>query len=69
MSYSKWSDKVKNNIVKKCSCGRTFTETEWQRLKYVGVQEVPPDMGRPLELRNCLCDSTLSRPIDVVRSK
>lgn len=40
-----------------CSCGKSFTATEWCLLPLVGVQRMP---GESLELRNCSCGSTIS---------
>lgn len=40
-------------------CGSVLTEEEWARLPYVGVQDLGD--GRPLELRNHGCGSTVSR--------
>jgi hypothetical protein len=46
---------------KTCACGHIISEIEWETLRYVGVQKVPPAFGMPdLELRNCVCGSTLS---------
>lgn len=46
-------------VVKMCACWRTYTREQWQALKYVG--QVPAFEDLPtLELRNCLCGSTIS---------
>lgn len=42
-----------------CSCGRSYNKAEWLKLEYVGLHRDPypyPD----LELRNCICGSTIS---------
>lgn len=46
---------------KTCSCGRDFTKKEWQKLKFVGVQDtVDEEHFYRLELRNCpTCRSTI----------
>jgi hypothetical protein len=50
---------------KKCSCGLSHTEEDWEKLTYVGVQKGLQDAGVPdLELRNCRkCGSTIAQPI------
>lgn len=52
-----------SKIINRCSCGRSFTSSEWRKLAVVGIQEVPPLVRdgapeEPLELRNCVCGST-----------
>jgi hypothetical protein len=42
--------------VKVCGCGRPYTAAGWARLPRVGVQD---DGVERLELRNCLCGSTI----------
>ncbi len=52
-----------NDIIKKCSCGRTYTEAQWKKLKKIGEQKTEADEFGPaelLELRNCPCTSTLA---------
>ena len=39
-------------------CGAVYTRGAWERLKLLGSQE--DDEGRVLELRDCVCRSTLS---------
>lgn len=46
------------NFPKKCSCGRSYSEARWKMLPYVGTQEYP--WGEVQELRNCVCNSTMS---------
>jgi len=43
--------------IKECACGRVFTADEWGLLEYVG--EIVDDV-ESLELRNCICGSTLA---------
>jgi len=50
----------KNKTLKCSCCGATFSRSEWDGLSYVGIQEFP---GVRLELRNCMCNSTLSREL------
>lgn len=47
---------------KSCSCGAKITDDEWEKLKYVGIQQGVPQHAIPdLELRNCSrCGSTLA---------
>lgn len=56
---------------KTCSCGKVYTEEEWEELEYLGVQKTPPMLSMPdFELRNCrCCDSTMAItvPNDFVR--
>jgi CheY-like chemotaxis protein len=42
---------------RKCSCGRAWLRAPWCELVYVGTFEVE---GSTLELRQCLCGSTIS---------
>lgn len=44
----------------RCLCGQFFTEAEWKRRPYRGLQEC--GNGKFLELRDCTCGSTLSIP-------
>lgn len=61
--------------MKTCStCGRRHTPSDWAALQLIGVQRIEADDEGPaetLELRNCVCGSTLAitqgdrpRPID-----
>ncbi len=48
--------------MKTCKCGRSYTEAEWRKLDFRGFMDdldVNPD-GRRLELRDCLCGSTIA---------
>lgn len=50
---------------KKCSCGVELSETDWESMKYVGIQRASAfgDYS-DLELRNCAnCMSTLAIPV------
>jgi hypothetical protein len=49
-------------IKKTCSCGRTFTPTQWRALPLVGIQQL--DGGVFTDMRNCPdpCGSTLLGP-------
>ena len=55
---------------KKCSCGLPYTEDDWEKWHYCGVQKVPPEFGMPdMELRTCpSCGSTMAVavPNDIV---
>ena len=44
-------------MIKVCSCGRQYSSGTWKLLPYVGEQD---DGVERLELRNCVCRSTLS---------
>lgn len=53
-------------IVKVCSCGRGYTQKGWEKLRLVGRMHVPADEGEPayeLEMRDCVCRSTISREV------
>jgi len=43
-----------------CKCGRAHIPIDWVMLDYIGTQ--PDGDGGLLELRNCLCGSTISIP-------
>jgi|GEM_PF-3635552 len=47
-------------IVKECLCGATYTQEEWDELRYVG--DMSDSEGGVLELRDCRppCPSTLA---------
>jgi len=44
-------------IVKRCACGRTFTDHEWSLLQFLGTMV---DEVESIELRNCPCGSTIA---------
>ena len=49
-------------IIKHCACGRVLDEAAWRELRLVGGMD-PEDDERPdyiLELRNCICGTTLA---------
>ena len=53
-------------IVKRCGCGRVYTESEWAQLPLYARQVIPADDDYPeevLELKNCSCSSTLALPL------
>lgn len=53
---------MKEEVVKKCSCGVEYDLLAWRALPLVGydVGETAPDVPAPFELRNCsACFSTL----------
>lgn len=43
-------------VMKECSCGKSYSPSEWYQLSLVGYQSVSFMGG---ELRNCSCNSTL----------
>lgn len=49
-------------IIKQCSCERTFTQASWNALVLAGTLETEDDAGQPttLELRHCVCGSTIA---------
>ena len=44
--------------LKQCACGAVYTPGEWLSLKYVG--QMDDGDGGWLELRNCVCGSTIA---------
>lgn len=54
---------------KQCKCGEHFTEEQWEKLSYIGLQRSVFDDYPDLELRNCRrCGSTMAItvPMDFV---
>lgn len=53
-------------IIKQCACGRSYTATTWRWLRKVGLMD--DGAGGILELRDCVCRSTvaLALPAHVV---
>ncbi len=52
-------------IVVRCKCGRGFTADEWAKLAPNGVQHIEEDgldAAEVLELRTCICGSTIAKP-------
>ena len=49
-----------DEIVKRCRCGLGYTLREWRGLKFVGEQT---GLSYTLELRLCLCGSSISRRV------
>ncbi len=45
-------------VIKRCSCGRQYTRGTWRMLQFKGVQDIGD--GTRLEMRNCLCRSTIA---------
>ncbi len=45
----------------RCGCGLAYWLGSWKSLAYVGVQE---EDDASLELRNCVCGSTIAQRID-----
>ncbi len=43
-------------VIKRCSCGKKYTPSEWDALSFVGYQSSTAVSG---EMRNCGCESTL----------
>lgn len=44
--------------IKQCMCGAIHTEVEWSCLRLVGLQD--DGDGGWLEMRNCVCNSTIA---------
>lgn len=55
-----------------CSCSRSYSLLGFRKLKYVGLQHVPPSHGFDeinLELRNCPCGSTISHNLEAEKEE
>ena len=51
-------------VVAQCACGRTYDSVEWTMLRGRGMMMFDNDPRMtPLELRDCKCGSTISRPL------
>ena len=49
--------------LKTCKCGRSYDEAAWRKLPFRGFMDdldVNPEDGTRLELRDCLCGSTIA---------
>ena len=49
-------------IYKHCACGRLYTLEDWLALPLCGRMHLPPQTT--IELRNCVCESSLAMRID-----
>ena len=59
---------IPKQFPKICSCGLPWTMRQWTALHYDGIQPGYDEFGRrfypyDLELRRCLCGSTMAIPI------
>jgi hypothetical protein len=54
---------MQGRIVHVCSCGIEYTAAQWDRLPSVGQQDMRAYGSPLLDMRNCSCGSTRSRPI------
>lgn len=55
-----WLDEPHRHPVARCACGRSYSADAWAALPWHGDQ--PQLEGEPvLELRGCVCGSTISR--------
>lgn len=52
-------EKMFDKPFKTCSCGRSFSREQWSQLDFVGIWKLD-EFEIPLELRNCLCGSTIA---------
>lgn len=55
-----------------CSCGRSYSREAWKTLRFDGVQTGFHEMKRSrifedLEMRRCLCGSTMALPVNILR--
>jgi hypothetical protein len=51
-----------NPVVKTCSCGKTYTQAQWQQLRLCCKLDFPNDHTGPeehFEFRDCHCGSTI----------
>ena len=61
------SDRVEFKMEKQsklCGCGRLYELQEWEKLHYVGDMD---DTVEVLEMRNCVCGSTIAIVIGTSR--
>ena len=45
-----------------CACGMVYPPDMWERLDMCGIQSL--EWGEVLELRNCVCGSTLAKVLE-----
>jgi hypothetical protein len=50
-------------VVKTCSCGLSHTAEDWESLRNLGLQDAGD--GFVIELRDCLCKSTIAVEVTV----
>lgn len=53
---------MSRTVLKECGCGRQYSRETWDQLHLVG--RMPDGEGGELELRDCVCKSTIA--VDVV---
>lgn len=56
------------DLLKACACGLAYSTEAWSRLAFVGINYFPADTFGPaeaIELRNCVCGSTIAINADV----
>lgn len=49
--------------LKECSCGRSYDAVAWAALPFVAEIDNGRDAGEHIELRDCICGSTLAREL------
>lgn len=50
-------------VMKTCACGRSISRESWGKLRLLGTMDNGRGRGELLELRLCVCGSTLSSPV------
>lgn len=50
-------------IIASCACGQEYTAKRWKNLKLAGIQRDIFDRHNDIELRHCVCGSTISKAI------
>ena len=63
----------RNRFPVSCSCGMTYTYEEWLTMRYDGIQtgydeRTGRQMFDDLEMRRCLCGSSMTMPVRVLRA-
>jgi hypothetical protein len=53
--------------MKHCACGRSISPESWKRLPLVGTADDGREIGELIELRNCVCGSTIAKAIGAHR--
>ena len=49
--------------VKRCACGRTYDAASWASLPSIGEIDNGRGVGERMELRHCVCGSTIAREV------
>ena len=53
-----------SRVVKECTCGEAYSYDAWLALRLCGRMHVANPVNTTVELRNCVCGSTLALPVE-----